>query len=509
VEPARVYGMGNCFGGWTEEMEGALFTEKDGKLVATTAADGEVRMYAASSIATSDWWTREFVFFDGKIAYRGNAGDQERVNVLKGQVISLDFNAGTAEVTGEGEVSELPETMYMIGAEFGNWSWDSDGVVEMTPVNGKAGQFWAIRNITAGQGFKFCAQKEWNGDFNSLGEDTGFTVSDGNCVVDETGVYMIYVDADNKKITVEKAKVYGIGDCFGGWDEAMESALFAEEDGKLVATVPATGQIRMYAASSAATSDWWTREFVFFDGNIAYRGNGGDQDRVTVQKGQVVTLDFNTGTATVTGEAEAETLPEAMYIIGEDFGSWNWESDGIVEMTPVNGKAGQFWAIRYIKAKETDDSGDHHGFKFCAQKAWSGDFTGLGENSGYTESNGNCFVDADGVYMIYVDADNKKVAIEKAKVYGIGDCFGGWNEAMEAALFAEKDGKLVGKTAAAGNIRLYAASSIATSDWWTREFVFFDGKIAYRGNGGDQTAVPVEADKTVTLDFNAGTAVVE
>ena len=111
--------------------------------------------------------------------------------------------------------------------------------------------------------------------------------------------------------------------------------------------------------------------------------------------------------------------------------------------------------------------------------------------------------------MIYVDTENKKVCVERAKVYGIGDCFGGWNEGMEAALFTEANGKLVGKTTAAGDIRLYAASSIATTDWWTREFVFFNGVIAYRGNGGDQERVSVEAGKTVTLDFNAGTASVE
>ncbi len=517
IEPARIYGIGDCFGGWDEAMEGALFQASGKTLKATTAAEGEVRMYAASSISTSGWWTREFVFFDGKIAYRGNGGDQERVKVLKGQEITLNFNAGTAGVAGEGEVSELPESMYIIGEDFGAWSWDSDGVAEMIPVNGKAGQFWAIRYIEAKStddsgdhhGFKFCAQKAWSGDFTGLGEDSGYTVSGGNCFVEESGVYMIYVDADNGKVTIEKAKVYGIGDCFGGWDEAMEGALFTEKDGKLSVTVPAAGQIRMYAASSAATSDWWTREFVFFDGKIAYRGNGGDQDRVDVQKGQEIILDFNAGTATLAGEGEVSDLPKSMYIIGEDFGAWSWDAESVVEMTPVNGKAGQFWAIRYIEAKSTDDGGDHHGFKFCAQKAWSGDFTGLGEDSGYTVSGGNCFVGESGVYMIYVDADNGKVTIEKAKVYGIGDCFGGWDEAMEGALFTEKDGKLTGKTLAAGNIRLYAASSAATSDWWTREFVFFDGKIAYRGNGGDQAAVPVEAGKTVTLDFNAGAAVVE
>ncbi|MBQ3440204.1 MAG: hypothetical protein IJG35_09520 [Bacteroidales bacterium] len=96
-----------------------------------------------------------------------------------------------------------------------------------------------------------------------------------------------------------KAKVYGIGDCFGGWSEAMSGALFAEENGTLTVTVPADGELRMYAASSIATSDWWTREFIILDGKIAYRGNGGDQTRVPVTAGQKVTLNFNAGTGTI------------------------------------------------------------------------------------------------------------------------------------------------------------------------------------------------------------------
>ena len=80
---------------------------------------------------------------------------------------------------------------------------------------------------------------------------------------------------------------------------------------------------------------------------------------------------------------------------------------------------------------------------------------------------------------------------------------------MESAQFATVDGKLSATVAANGNLRMYVASTIATTDWWTREFVFFDGKIAYRGNGGDQTRVPVSTGQGVTLDFNAGTGVIQ
>ena len=211
--------------------------------------------------------------------------------------VTYDPAAETVTLTGEysGDAPSLPENMYMVGAAFGSWDWSSDGIVELTPVNGKAGQFWTIRYIEAESPFKFCPVRDWAGDFTGLGEDTGYTVNGGNCIVAESGVYMIYVDVENKKLCVEPAKVYGIGDCFGGWDQGMEGALFANADGKVSATVAADGELRMYAASSIATSDWWTREFIVLDGKIAYRGNGGDQERVSVKAGQKVTLDFNAG----------------------------------------------------------------------------------------------------------------------------------------------------------------------------------------------------------------------
>lgn len=405
-----------------------------------------------------------------------------------------------------------PENLYMIGEEFGGWNWDSDGVVTMTPVVHQPswgaeaeGQFWAIRYISAGKGFKFCAQKTWSGDFWGLDNNYGFVESGGNCTVEKDGIYMIHVDLKNSIVNVEPAHVYGIGNCFGGWDAGMESALFQEDGKVLKATAAADGELRMYAASDISTSDWWTREFIILDEVIDYRGDDegqGDQARVNVKKGQVITLDFNAGTGSITGEGEASELPETMYMIGEAIGGWDWEANGLA-MIPVHSKPGQFWAIRYMEKEK--------GFKFCAQKAWSGDFNTLGEeDAGFSVVEGNCVVAENGVYMIYVDTDNKKICVEPAKVYGIGDCFGGWTAKMEDALFtATSDGKLVGTTKAAGNVRIYAESSIATSDWWTREFVFYDGKIAYRGAGGDQEAVAMEAGKKITLDFNAGTAVVE
>ena len=528
----------------------------------------------------------------------------------------------------------FPEHLYMIGEEFGNWKWESDDVVEMTPVvhnpdwgANAEGQFWAVRYISAGKGFKFNSERKWGGDFWGLQENDGFTEAGGNCTVDKDGIYMIHVDFKNEKVHVEPARVYGIGTCFGGWTAAMEGALFQADGRVLKATTQDGGEIRMYVESAIATSDWWTREFVFFDNMIDYRGDDpgqGDQVRVNVLKGQTITLDFNAGTAMVTGEGQASDKPKAwslvgtvngtswdtdydltntsgdtwviqnvaigaadefkiradhdwaksvggpegndqntsdpsnvydvykptvgtvftagsynirigvegnyditfdyaantilieqhaefpahLYMIGQEFGEWKWESDGVVEMTPVLhnpdwgvNAPGQFWTVRYFHAG--------NGFKFCAKRAWDGDFYALQENDGYTVVDNNCTVAEDGFYLVHVDFKNAKVHVEPARVFGMGDAFGGWTEGMDAALFKAADGKLSATTTGAGELRMYVASSISTSDWWTREFVILNGKIAYRGAGGDQERVPVTAGQKVTLDFNAGTGVIE
>ena len=195
----------------------------------------------------------------------------------------------------------------------------------------------------------------------------------------------------------------------------------------------------------------------------------------------------------------APDFPATLYMIGQDVGSWNWESDDIVEMIPVWGKDGQFWCVRYFNAGT--------GFKWAPQRKWADDFCQLKNTTGFITGDGNAFVEADGMYMVFIDYLKGSIYIEPAKIYGIGDCFGGWNtDTYEGTISGNK---VIFNTVGSGEMRLYAGSSYSTTDWWTREFIFFDGIISYRGNDGDQERVNVADGKKVTLDFNAGTAIVE
>ena len=193
--------------------------------------------------------------------------------------------------------SSTPTTMYIIGNDFGNWDWNAGSVVEMTPVHSHEGCFWAIRYMTTTTEFKFCALKEWNGDFTGLGNDAGFTTPNNNMVAAD-GLYMIYVDLLGKAVVVEPAKIYGMGDAFGGWNEAS----YAFTNGQTATiTTTAAGNLRMYAAEPAGVTaaDWWQMEFNIFDGKIEYRAGGNDQAAVPVNAGQTVTLDFNAGTGSI------------------------------------------------------------------------------------------------------------------------------------------------------------------------------------------------------------------
>ncbi len=197
--------------------------------------------------------------------------------------------------------STTPTTMYIIGNEFGNWDWSSPAVVDMIPVYGAEGCFWAIRYMTTTTEFKFCALKEWNGDFCKLDTNTGF-ITPNNNQVEAAGLYMIYVDLLGKKVAVEPAKVYGIGDAFGGWD-AAKYAFTVAADGKATIATTVAGNLRMHTVFSGkadSVENWWHMEFNIYDGKIVYRGGGNDlKPDVPVTAGQTVTLDFNAGTGSI------------------------------------------------------------------------------------------------------------------------------------------------------------------------------------------------------------------
>ena len=237
-------------------------------------------------------------------------GENLSVEVGAQYDVTMELNLGTGVFTAkavQGEIiePEFPESLYMIGAEFGDWNWEDEGIVQLTPVNGTIGTFWTIKYFSKDKGFKWAPVRDWSGDFAGMKENIGFEVKDGNAFVPENGLYMVYIDMVADKMVIEKPKVHGIGDSFDTWN--LDVQLFElNEDGKTMnATTLADSTekdgLRMCASSSLSEGiDWWKMEFILRDGKIEYRGNGGDQNpRVQVTAGQVITLDFSTNSGAI------------------------------------------------------------------------------------------------------------------------------------------------------------------------------------------------------------------
>ena len=320
--------------------EGVTFTFKNQEL----AKNGEFKF------STGNYWK---VTLDdaGKVKAETSLGetgnglglaDNNNIKVDKGGTydITLNFKLAQGEFNKSFTYSAVctkestaPETMYMIGNAFGNWDWASDGVVDMVPVYGAPGYFWCTRYFTAADEFKFCAVKAWNGDFGDNGN---------NCKVASDGFYTVFVDGNNNKAEIMPAEVYGIGDAWGAdaWDfNAPDAVKFVAEGQVLKATVKnnstavrLSSKVTPSAPIEGVTTgngwiDWWKTEFVYFDGKIAYRGAGNDQERVAVEAGKVITIDFNAGTVTVTdGSGPAATIKTADEFLA-------WAADGTADAT--------------------------------------------------------------------------------------------------------------------------------------------------------------------------------
>lgn len=451
-----------------------------------------------------------------------SGGDNIKVGTGKYRVY-LDLNKGTVELNekmfGKTEPSAggdepepgKPGAWSLIGTINGD-SWSAD--VDMTNTEG---DIWIARSVrlTASDEFKIRADHDWSVTVGGPEENStstidpanaygvfkpelgkAFAAGDKNIQVGAEGVYDITYDYAAQTILIEehKAAFSLIGE-IGGSSWSKDFVMTQDGDVWTSPVVNITGGFKIrYDYSWEETNTYGVAEGFTPEVGVEFTAVQ-PGDNITVPAAGDYKVVFNSKTLAVTISAVA--FPESLYMIGDEFGGWDWKSDGVVEMTPVSKQEGQFWTVRYFSAKK--------GFKYSPIRDWGKDFHGLKTNDGYAVDGGNCTVEADGFYMVHVDLKREMVHVEPARIYGMGDCFGGWDAGMEAALF-KADGKVLKATLVGdGEIRMYAESSIANSDWWTREFIVLDGKIVYRGNGDDQKRVNCTKGQEVTLDVNAGT----
>lgn len=204
-----------------------------------------------------------------------------------------------------------PEHLYVVGG-FCGWDWGNS--FEFVPVYEHPEMYWRMVWIDEA-GVKINTAQEWDGnqkgynDITVAGDLAGniSTNDDGNICSTTPQWYLMVVTASvsgrDIKYTVEfnEPNVYLIGDTFGGWDELMAGSKFdvpTTMDADFVSPAfKADGEIRAYV--KVPGNDWWHSEFMVFNGEIAYRGKGGDQERVAGKVGQKLYLNFATGKGSI------------------------------------------------------------------------------------------------------------------------------------------------------------------------------------------------------------------
>lgn len=204
-----------------------------------------------------------------------------------------------------------PEHLYVVGG-FCGWDWGNS--FEFVPVYDHTEMYWRMVWIDEA-GVKINTAQEWDGnqkgynDITVAGDLAGniSTNDDGNICSTTPQWYLMVVTASvsgrDIKYTVEfnEPNVYLIGDTFGGWDELMADSKFdvpTTMDADFVSPAfKADGEIRAYV--KVPGNDWWHSEFMVFNGEIAYRGKGGDQEGVAGKVGQKLYLNFATGKGSI------------------------------------------------------------------------------------------------------------------------------------------------------------------------------------------------------------------
>jgi Outer membrane protein SusF_SusE len=350
------------------------------------------------------------------------------------------------------------------------------------------------------------------------------TASSNKFTVPEDGLYHVIVDLGVKKVTMVRVKWGVIGAATpGGWSNSTPMVESAFDLNKMTYTL--TKLILLKNEWKFKNADGWKVELdstialagglkgvkanTNFGGTISALSPGGANFANDVYGEYTVTLTWEAGkghtaTAVKTGDGPVLALyPDNLYMIGDGIGGWTWKTNDL-QMNPVNSHPELFWRIVYMDAAKS--------VKFSPVQDWMGDFgiTGTATNGVFKKGSTNAPTPATaGYYMVVVNLKDETVEIVSPGVFMLGDAVNDWTAALPANKFTVGANNLTFTKALVADkeIRMHVAASTLKCDWWQAEFIVLNGKIEFRGKGGDQTRVKSKAtgNTTVTLDFKTNT----
>ena len=301
---------------------------------------------------------------------------------------------------------------------------------------------------------------------------------------------------------------YLLGDLSGnGWTPSNGIWMAEESEGVFTAKVETTGDsnwFKFYGGTGFSADNNWDLVNQYQYG-CDVNGDGATFNFINWSDVQTpiisgagkwkITLDVNNWTFSV------DPVFADLYMTGSKY---NWGSTW-VPMTPIYGSDEDFWTIAYF---DTDEM-----IKFAPQADWGNDFGGNADvindvaGAGAVNDGSNLKFANAGWYLLHVvNGATRKVEILNPDVYLIGNTAGGWDitDANKFTVPTTADGEFVSNAFVASD-ELRMCIKIDGFDWWMTEFMIFDGKIDFRGRGGDQARVSVTAGQKAYLNFKNGT----
>ena len=412
---------------------------------------------------------------------------------------------------------------------------DLDGAPEGTEVYGiytwlkSSGSFCILQVDSEGNETRLGKGTAVSGA--TSGETYSLSAGADEFKVSADGVYNLVYNKADQQLTIVPVQFGVIGDATAGqWNDEVNATSATFDENQFTADFVMEGVTFEKKSMKFRYAHNWGLEIPYQGGTVKFHSNmgganagnltealseckgGGENFSVTKAGVYTVTLrlDLRTAKFSAKGVCTAEAAPTAelpakMFING---GKWStdWDWAYAPEMTPVHSHDGMFWGIYYFEAGSE--------FKFNHERSWdSGDNFGAAdggekEMGEVAVGSSNVKVKNAGYYLVLVtcslSADKsevvKKIELMEPTIYLIGNTSSAGWETKDEGKFTLTDDLFVSPALVADdNVRMCV--KFDGCEWWQSEFNVFEGKIEFRGKGGDQAAVPGKTGQKVYLNF--------